>query len=79
MTEDSPIYNTHILLITTDDGALFSCAPYTFRIQGRSEDCWRLIDTRGDIHKGPRYDCAASPSDVQRLVSAWWTKRLTPT
>ena len=51
MTEDSPIYSTETLVITTNDGALLSAAPYTFRADGRSKNCWRLVDTLGGLHK----------------------------
>jgi hypothetical protein len=47
MTEDSPIYDTQTLLITTD-GARLSCAPYVFRMAGGAEDCWRLLDSAGN-------------------------------
>src|SRR5690349_15940920 len=35
MTEDTPIYNGQTLVVTTDDGTLFGCTPYTFRARSR--------------------------------------------
>lgn len=75
MIEDTPIHNGQTFLITTDDGTLFSCTPYTFRMRGECEDRWRLLGTKGDTHCGPRYDRRATPVDVQRAVSVWWSEQ----
>jgi len=66
MSEDSPLYGRRTIIVTTDDGTLFDCTPYSMVGFATPRTIrWRLIDTAGQIHAGPLYDRADSPRDVQ--------------
>ena len=71
-----PLYNPPTVIVTTDDGTLFSCEPMA--VGGTSVPGsfhWRLIDVRGLMYIGPAYSHNAPLSDVERIVSDWWEKR----
>jgi hypothetical protein len=71
-----PPYHAPMIIVTTDDGMLFSCEPITVSGQPVAESLrWRLIDARGLTYIGPPYNRDAALSDVERLISAWWEKR----
>lgn len=77
MSEDSPVYNGSTVIVTTDDGALFSCTPYVMGgAIAPKQVRWKLIDARGLEYIGPPYDWASSsPAAVQQLVSTWWEEK----
>jgi hypothetical protein len=73
MSEDVPLYNGPTIVVTTDDGTLFSCTPYEIGgLAAPRQLRWKLIDARALEYIGPPYARGLSPADVQRLVSEWW-------
>jgi len=75
VSDDSSLDNSRTVIVTTDDGTLFSCEPFAVGGPTVPQSLrWRLIDARGVMYIGPTYDREASLADVQRLVSAWWEK-----
>ena len=73
MSEDAPLYNGPTIVVTTDDGALFSCTPFVMGgVSATRQVRWTLIDAQGLEYIGPQYARGQSPTDVQRLVSEWW-------
>lgn len=74
MSEDVPLYNGPTIVITTDDGTLFSCTPHEMGGFTTPRSIrWKIIATDGLEYVGPPYRVAeSSPVDVQRIVSEWW-------
>ena len=73
MSEDAPLYNGPTIVVTTDDGTLFSCAPYEMGgVQSPRQVRWKFIDKRGLEYVGPPYESGVAPAAVQHLVSDWW-------
>jgi hypothetical protein len=48
MSEDSPVYNAQTIVVTTDDGTLFSCTPHLGGVHAPRQTRWRL-NGRGPV------------------------------
>jgi hypothetical protein len=77
MSEASPIYTARSFVVTTDDGTVFSCVAMERRRIGLvpASRFWSLVDMAGAYHIGPCYVEMDDAGDVQRRVSAWWTRQ----
>jgi len=77
MAEDVPLHTGLTVILTTDDGTLFSCAPHEIGgFTSPRQLRWKLVAADGTNYVGPPYrPDEAEPSAVQRLVSVWWEER----
>lgn len=76
MPEDAPIYNSRRLLITTDDGTLFSCEPKeTTGVQLPKQIYWSVIATNGVAYVVTPYYKRQTDDEVRALVNEWWEQK----
>jgi hypothetical protein len=56
MSEDSNVYDGPTIVVTTDDGTFFSCAPFELDgVHVPPQGCWKFIDACGLEYIGPPY------------------------
>jgi hypothetical protein len=73
MSRDTPVYTVPVLIVTANDGTLFTCTaccpPNTTDASPRF---WRVTDQKGREFAGPAYVPCEAPTETQRRVAEWW-------
>ena len=76
MSRDTPLYHVPVIIVTTDDGTLFTCTVCQPRnTSDASQRFWLVMDQQGGEFTGPPYVAKEHPVETQRRISEWWMAR----
>jgi hypothetical protein len=73
MSRDTPLYTVPVLIVTANDGTIFTCTACQLAdTSDPSQRFWLLTDQRGREFAGPAYVRREPPGETQRRVAEWW-------
>jgi hypothetical protein len=73
MSIPTPLYHVPVIIVTAEDGTLFTCTVcQPANSLDASDRFWLLMDQQGGEFTGPMYVRREHPVDTQRRVAEWW-------
>ena len=73
MSRDTPLYHVPVIIVTADDGTVFTCTVCQPRqTYDASQRFWLVMDQQGGEFTGPSYVPREPPIETQRRVAEWW-------